>query len=1067
MSENINNNENKIYARNLKLEENSVFKNIKCLDLKFYSKDYNEEIKKINDQKINDGILKLGSKDGFFEFSYANFMCEFKIEDDVMRKKITNKLSNPRNKNLSNINSILKNEEEFFAFLNVYFFDTHINDILEIVVDDEDLKELQDFKTILSDGISKYFSFNIEDNIINIFSNDSYISCEVKDGYFKFKEKVKATETYKMFLSRGEVKITSSHGYRISKIANILNDKGNYFSKWEEYSKTEGEIILKRAKKIGFFQFKRSGEKLILNDDNKDVLENLNENDLLEFSDVKPGHLNSEIQTWEDYKKYREEEKKQKKDFNKTDKIKIKKIDFNFNTIYLDFEDINDINFNNMNGYLSIVGDITQIERRESAREKIIKAKSANPNIGLIISGKLNEIDIPKIENKKEISPISPLLNDKIFKNPPTLIQREAIKIALNTPDIAIIQGPPGTGKTTVITAIIERLNELSNKRNDNRGSVLVTSFQHDAVKNVIERLRINSLPTRKFGTQNEEDEFEDRIIEDWIDEIKNKVKENNKNLNDYENIENKREFDELYFKYIDFPTIKNKKEFLEYCLKIINSKEIRDEIDIKLEEIKLIESSNSNKFEKLLRNIRTKKISFEDDGDINNLRLKKYIEKSFSNRNNIKELNELFTLLDYNNVDEDYLKKLKEKRDNVLIKIKQNNYLRVVNIDEDIIEIYNNCLKNTYNSLDEVDKIFYDYYNNLSYNKYKLKNIISEYGYVYASTTQQSVGKSICEAKGLTTLKKEDDDKSVKYKTVIVDEAARVNPGDLMIPISQAEEKLILVGDHRQLPHIYDEEIMESLINKGSITEEEKERLNIEIKSTLFEILKGIAIELEKKDGIKRTITLDKQYRMHKILGDFVSDNFYKQYREGFESGLPDESFKQTLFSKPLVWKVLEHSKGQSQQVGVSRIRRCEANFIVEDIKNKIKTEEGMKYRFGVISFYSAQVKLIQSELEKNLDEESMKRVRVGSVDAFQGMEFDIIYLSVVRTEEKYRGRSPYGFLESENRLCVALSRQKRVLVVVGNPNIFIGKEFSEVSNKVEAIKNLYYLCKEKGEFI
>ncbi len=53
----------------------------------------------------------------------------------------------------------------------------------------------------------------------------------------------------------------------------------------------------------------------------------------------------------------------------------------------------------------------------------------------------------------------------KIFsKNPPTPNQIEAIDIALNTPDIAIVQGPPGTGKTTIVTAIIERLNELSDK---------------------------------------------------------------------------------------------------------------------------------------------------------------------------------------------------------------------------------------------------------------------------------------------------------------------------------------------------------------------------------------------------------------------------------------------------------------------------------------------------------------------------------------------------------------------------------------------------------------------------
>ena len=78
-------------------------------------------------------------------------------------------------------------------------------------------------------------------------------------------------------------------------------------------------------------------------------------------------------------------------------------------------------------------------------------------------------------------------------------------------------------------------------------------------------------------------------------------------------------------------------------------------------------------------------------------------------------------------------------------------------------------------------------------------------------------------------------------------------------------------------------------------------------------------------------------------------------------------------------------------------------------------------------------------------------KRLQVGSVDAFQGKEFDVIFLSVVRSGgdfqrvdlpylertglakgsagyaewEAYKeqtGKGLYGFLTSPNRLCVAL---------------------------------------------
>ena len=89
-------------------------------------------------------------------------------------------------------------------------------------------------------------------------------------------------------------------------------------------------------------------------------------------------------------------------------------------------------------------------------------------------------------------------------------MQEKAIEVALISPDIALIQGPPGTGKTTVIAAILERLNELADKRGaSTKGQVLLTGFQHDAVENMIDRLSLNSIPVPKFGKRSgaEEDD--------------------------------------------------------------------------------------------------------------------------------------------------------------------------------------------------------------------------------------------------------------------------------------------------------------------------------------------------------------------------------------------------------------------------------------------------------------------------------------------------------------------------------------------------------------------------------
>jgi superfamily I DNA and/or RNA helicase len=284
-------------------------------------------------------------------------------------------------------------------------------------------------------------------------------------------------------------------------------------------------------------------------------------------------------------------------------------------------------------------------------------------------------------------------------------------------------------------------------------------------------------------------------------------------------------------------------------------------------------------------------------------------------------------------------------------------------------------------------------------------------------------------------------------YNTVIVDEAARVNPGDLMIPLAQAERRIILVGDHRQLPHIYDEEIFENLQTNGSVDNEN------DIKVTLFQYLMKNAKKLYDKDGIPRTITLDAQYRMHPLLGKFVSENFYKKYGEEFKSPLDASFFEQHLYEKPLVWVDVNHESGKAKKRGTSSFRECEAEYIAEAIKKCMNSEEGKNLSYGVISFYSAQVKEIQNKLGRLAE-----KVRVGSVDAFQGMEFDVIFLSVVRTHSKIPnvnwellskdssenaydmqrieqkkyiadvGQGIYGFLTSENRLCVSLSRQKKI---------------------------------------
>jgi superfamily I DNA and/or RNA helicase len=64
--------------------------------------------------------------------------------------------------------------------------------------------------------------------------------------------------------------------------------------------------------------------------------------------------------------------------------------------------------------------------------------------------------------------------------------------------------------------------------------------------------------------------------------------------------------------------------------------------------------------------------------------------------------------------------------------------------------------------------------------------------------------------------------------------------------------------------------------------------------------------------------------------------------------------------------------------------------------------------------------------------------RLRVGTVDAFQGREFDVVVVSLVRSNSRGDPRHRFGFTLTPNRLNVAMSRAKRLLVVAGDWQTF-----------------------------
>jgi superfamily I DNA and/or RNA helicase len=123
----------------------------------------------------------------------------------------------------------------------------------------------------------------------------------------------------------------------------------------------------------------------------------------------------------------------------------------------------------------------------------------------------------------------------------------------------------------------------------------------------------------------------------------------------------------------------------------------------------------------------------------------------------------------------------------------------------------------------------------------------------------------------------------------------------------------------------------------------------------------------------------------------------------------------------------------------------------------------ESPNLSIGVITFFAAQREVILEKLSQvniclktkdgweflpgfKTTKDGEEKLRVGSVDAFQGKEFDVVILSTVRannfsSSDENSFRKKYGFIRTPNRLNVAFSRARSLIKVVGDKDMFSGE--------------------------
>ena len=253
-----------------------------------------------------------------------------------------------------------------------------------------------------------------------------------------------------------------------------------------------------------------------------------------------------------------------------------------------------------------------------------------------------------------------------------------------------------------------------------------------------------------------------------------------------------------------------------------------------------------------------------------------------------------------------------------------------------------------------------------------------------------------------------------MKFPMCIIDEAAQALMPSCWIPIVKSA-KVALVGDPYQLP--------------PTVKSDPARKAKFE--KTLLEY----ALERMPKAQL-----LNVQYRMNEQIMSFSNDQFYSGALKADESVA--KSRIKIEANKPIQF-IDTAGCGFDEKINPSsksRYNPDEYLIIREHLLQLIEAckVEGDQTEVAVISPYKEQVMYITDNIAEDTELADHK-ISTSTIDGYQGQEKDVVYISLVRNNEK----GDIGFLKDYRRMNVAMTRAKRMLVVVGDSSTISKDKF------------------------
>ena len=272
--------------------------------------------------------------------------------------------------------------------------------------------------------------------------------------------------------------------------------------------------------------------------------------------------------------------------------------------------------------------------------------------------------------------------------------------------------------------------------------------------------------------------------------------------------------------------------------------------------------------------------------------------------------------------------------------------------------------------------------------------------------------------------------DSRLRFKVfdwLILDEANKVRANEALALMPLAK-RWVMIGDLKQLPPVMEEAAS-----------------TFKIEQPLDELVRDDSFYGWMWDKVPASskIMLPRQYRMREPIGRVVSDLFYggKLVHEAPHPRMP----LPWPFDRELVWVDTgaqdEYRDAQRSVANEFEVALCKD--ITSIVRRRVR-----KAKLAVIAMYASQVNRLSSALKGIVPPEDIE-----SVDAFEGRESDAVILSLVRSND----RAAIGFLNDPNRVNVAISRAKKLLVIVGDSKTVIG-------GAPELFGPLFEHCKQEG---